>query len=491
MNQYALYLRKSRADLDAEARGEGETLSKHRIALTAFAKRRGLLIVREYAEIVSGDTIAARPQMQALLADVKAGMYSGVIVNDIDRLGRGDSIDQEIIKLTFAAANCIIVTPNRDIDPANPTDQDMLDFSMFLARFEYRKIAQRMNQGRVRTAQNGYWAGGSVPFGYRLSHNDGKSTLEIDESTAPIVEQIFKWYAYNDMGYIQIAKRLDETGMTSTTMKPGTIKYMLANPVYIGQLAFGRKRKVSVIEDGQRVNKLQKSTPFFIENAFPAIIDMQTWNDVQERYTQPHRHAPPVKIGKEIHCPLSGLIVCAECGKRLVGAVIHGRELIVCHTINCPTSGALVSSVENALLQSLRDISVQYEHPAESPKQDNSRRISSLQRQAEKLKAQITRAQELVETGVYSPAEYINRKTSIETALSAVTSELNDLMKPSAQDVQKVILPQIKHVLDAYEYAATAKEKNDLLRSVIDHVIYHKTRRGAENLSIDVYPRLV
>ena len=99
MTQYALYLRKSRADLDAEARGEGETLAKHRAALTAYAKKRGLIIAREYAEIVSGDSIAARPQMQQLLDDVKAGLYSGVIVNDVYRLGRGDSIDQEIIKI--------------------------------------------------------------------------------------------------------------------------------------------------------------------------------------------------------------------------------------------------------------------------------------------------------------------------------------------------------------------------------------------------------
>ena len=117
MNQYALYLRKSRADMDAEARGDGETLAKHRAALTAYARNRGLLIVREYAEIVSGDSIAARPQMQQLLEDVKSGMYAGVIVNDVDRLGRGDSIDQEIIKLTFAAAHTLIITPYSDIDP--------------------------------------------------------------------------------------------------------------------------------------------------------------------------------------------------------------------------------------------------------------------------------------------------------------------------------------------------------------------------------------
>ena len=147
MNQYALYLRKSRADIDAEARGEGETLAKHRAALNEYARRRGMLIVREYAEIVSGDSIAARPQMQALLADVKAGMYAGVIVNDVDRLGRGDSIDQEIIKLTFAASHTLIITPTKDIDFANNTDEDLYDFKAFFARTEYKMISSRMAQG--------------------------------------------------------------------------------------------------------------------------------------------------------------------------------------------------------------------------------------------------------------------------------------------------------------------------------------------------------
>ena len=57
MNQYAIYLRKSRADMNAEARGEGETLAKHRLALNECARQRGLLVMREYAEIVSGDSI--------------------------------------------------------------------------------------------------------------------------------------------------------------------------------------------------------------------------------------------------------------------------------------------------------------------------------------------------------------------------------------------------------------------------------------------------
>ena len=46
---YAIHLRKSRADLEAEARGEGESLARHRARLLAFAERAGLPIVAEYA----------------------------------------------------------------------------------------------------------------------------------------------------------------------------------------------------------------------------------------------------------------------------------------------------------------------------------------------------------------------------------------------------------------------------------------------------------
>lgn len=72
MAEYAIYLRKSRADMEAEARGEGETLARHRKALFEFANRQGYHVSAVYQEIVSGDSIAARPQMQAY-----SGTWSG------------------------------------------------------------------------------------------------------------------------------------------------------------------------------------------------------------------------------------------------------------------------------------------------------------------------------------------------------------------------------------------------------------------------------
>ena len=98
---YLIYLRKSRMDMEAEARGEGETLARHRTTLLALARRMGLEIGGIYEEIVSGETIAARPQMQRLLSEVEAGQWEGVLVMEVERLARGDSIDQGIVAQAF------------------------------------------------------------------------------------------------------------------------------------------------------------------------------------------------------------------------------------------------------------------------------------------------------------------------------------------------------------------------------------------------------
>ena len=67
MDKYAIYLRKSRADVEAEKLGEGETLARHKKILTELAARNGYYIEKIYHEIVSGETIQARPQMQELI----------------------------------------------------------------------------------------------------------------------------------------------------------------------------------------------------------------------------------------------------------------------------------------------------------------------------------------------------------------------------------------------------------------------------------------
>ncbi|ERM27553.1 Site-specific recombinase [Clostridioides difficile] len=94
----AIYLRKSRADEEAEHRGEFETLSRHKTTLLKIAKEQSLNVIEIKEELISGESITYRPKMLELLNEVEENKYDAVLVMDIDRLGRGNMQDQGLIK---------------------------------------------------------------------------------------------------------------------------------------------------------------------------------------------------------------------------------------------------------------------------------------------------------------------------------------------------------------------------------------------------------
>ena len=106
LDRYAIYLRKSRADLEAEKLGEGETLARHKKILTELAARKGLYVEKIYQEIVSGaESIKDRPVMTQLIEDCYKGLYRGIIIIEVTRLYPGTQVDAQIIMDCLKYAN--------------------------------------------------------------------------------------------------------------------------------------------------------------------------------------------------------------------------------------------------------------------------------------------------------------------------------------------------------------------------------------------------
>ncbi|WP_131047438.1 recombinase family protein, partial [Clostridioides difficile] len=112
----AIYLRKSRADEEAEHRGEFETLSRHKTTLLKLAREQNLNVIEIKEELVSGESIEYRPKMLELLGEIKNNNYDAVLVMDIDRLGRGNMQDQGLILDTFKKSKTKIITPRKTYD---------------------------------------------------------------------------------------------------------------------------------------------------------------------------------------------------------------------------------------------------------------------------------------------------------------------------------------------------------------------------------------
>ena len=181
-DEYAIYLRKSRADLEAEALGEMETLARHEKILTELAKRQGLNVVKIYKEIVSGESIADRPQMKQLLEDVYLKKYKGVLVVEVERLARGDTRDQGTVAEAFKYSNTLIITPIKTYDPNNEYDEEYFEFGLFMSRREYKTITRRMQRGILQSVKEGNYVGSLPPYGYDIYRiNKKERTLKPNE----------------------------------------------------------------------------------------------------------------------------------------------------------------------------------------------------------------------------------------------------------------------------------------------------------------------
>ena len=207
-----MYLRKSRMDTDYEENSITETLSRHRITLEKLCKSKRLHVDEVLEEVVSGESLTARPQMMRLLEMVSTGAYAGVVCMDIERLSRGSSMESGYIMQILQVNGCKIVTPGKIYDLQNESDEQFTDMKFMFSRYELKTITKRLVRGRNQSASEGKFMGSMAPYGYRaykLPGEKGNSLMVIPEE-ASVVRMIFGMYGLQGMGYNAIAYRLND-----------------------------------------------------------------------------------------------------------------------------------------------------------------------------------------------------------------------------------------------------------------------------------------
>lgn len=207
-----MYLRKSRMDTDYEEISITETLSRHRITLEKLCKSKRLHVDEVLEEVVSGESLTARPQMMRLLEMVSTGAYAGVVCMDIERLSRGSSMESGYIMQILQVNGCKIVTPGKIYDLQNESDEQFTDMKFMFSRYELKTITKRLVRGRNQSASEGKFMGSMAPYGYlayKLPGEKGNSLMVIPEE-ASVVRMIFGMYGLQGMGYNAIAYRLND-----------------------------------------------------------------------------------------------------------------------------------------------------------------------------------------------------------------------------------------------------------------------------------------
>lgn len=507
---YAMHLRKSRADLEAEARGEGESLARHRKTLQDLAQRLNLDIVAEYCEIISGDRLSERPEMQRLLKDVSAGLYDGVLDVEISRLTRGDLMDQGLILNTFKYSSTKIITPQHTYNLSEDWDEDHLTTDMMLYRREYKFIKRRLQAGRTSSATEGLWQS-PAPLGYKkVKIQRGKGwTLEPDPETVPIVRLIFDMYANQKLGGGVIANQLNAMGSRTPRghlWTANAIRALSSNPVYIGKVRWNDRISVTRIVDGQLVVKREKcAAPIISDGKHPAIIPEEWWYAAQR--TRESHDRTRTHNSKPTQNPLAGLVFCAHCGKSMIRKDNCGTKngsrypMLRCTTKECPTKSIALSIVEQTILDTLDAWVSIFSQPDShfAPSEDPRREaIETARANIEKLQAQRDRIFAAFEDGTYDSATFVKRRNEKDAEIEAARRALESLQDASALSTEQIIklqLPAIQDALKLYAVASEPIEKNRILKTVVSRVVYKKTKRCFRNqdpskeLSLTIYPK--
>lgn len=511
MERVAIYLRKSRQDMEAEARGEGETLAKHKKSLMRTAKSMSLNIIKIREEVVSGESLFHRPQMNELLKEVSAGEYDAVLVMDVDRLGRGNMQEQGLILETFRESNTKIITPRKTYDLNDEFDEEYSEFEAFMARKELKIINRRLQGGRVRSVEEGNYIGTRAPYGWEIE-KEGKSRYLVPHPTQhKIMIMMYELYAHEDpderMGSAKISNRLNELGFRTYTGKPWTgvlVLNIIKNPVNVGYVSWG-KNKTKKTPTGRTV-KLQPEGSYtkvigkhrkYVTPEFEALYN-RAMELLGERYHVPYQ------LENGMSNPLSGLIKCGKCGYAIVlRPYTNQASHLMCPNRDCDCKSVQATYVYDAVLgglqQWLENYRIQWDKYKPSKKTSNAlelkeMQLKAFQKEAEELEQQKGRLHDFLERGIYDEDTYLERSAALAERISSAQqaiarAEVEVANELKQKDAQLNIIPLMKNVIKLYRKTDDPAKQNALLKSVINKVVYTKEKheyKDSFSLELDV-----
>lgn len=524
MDEYVIYLRKSRADLEAEAQGEGETLARHEKALLSLAERLKIRVSKIYKEIVSGETIASRPEMQNLLSDIENGLCKGVLVMEIERLARGETIDQGIVAQAFKYSGTKIITPLKTYDPSNEFDEEYFEFGLFMSRREYKTTKRRLQGGRLASVNEGKYVGSQPPYGYKRVklQNQKGFTLEPEADEADVVKLIFSWYTegeqqedgtYRRLGVSLIARRLNQLRIKprkSEAWVSSTIRDILINPVYIGMIRWNWRPSKKKMVSGKIVRERPRSDEVILRKGLhEPIISEVVFNQAQVFMSS--NPAKPIGERYTIKNPLAGLVICGMCGRKMIRRPYSDKtkyDTLMCAAAHCKNVSSKLSDVEDAILDALRKLLYEYKvQLGGNVKSDDTKlkviktKLQQSINKSKELKRQLDKIYELFEKEVYDTGQFIERSGLVSKQIDENDDELKVLQEKYKQEKLRLCgrpeaIPRIENILNVYSMLPNASSKNDLLKSILEKVEYTKEKSARykgvrpDDFAIIIYPIL-
>lgn len=437
---------------------ESNSIANQRLFIKSFIEKDEELRKYEFCEFYddgySGTTMN-RPGMQALLEGVKKNEIDVVVVKDLSRFSR-DYIDlgtymEQIFP--FMGIRFIAIADHYDSRDYEGSGVDIdIAFQGLLADFYCKDVSDKVKSSLSTRRRQGKYATGLTPFGYEKKENNPYE-LQIVPKEAEIVRYIFK-LSFEGNTLTKICRKLNEEKILTPLeyrnqrkkqkrkelqqqyklWQAGTVKAILTNETYIGNMVYEKTRQ-ELPGTGKKIVLPREEWKVF-ENHHEPIVEKEIFDEVQKKFGNR-------KTGsrKSIEYPLKGKLYCGQCKRTLkVMKLAGGKLFFYCSSKNImQEEGCMRDSLSNEELEKIvvheiqkqigkikeRNVvlkELQQFHDEEIQKQQKE--IMELEKEIQRLTELKRKLLEDYHEGVLSAEEYSEKRNRVIASLEKTQEEL-------------------------------------------------------------------
>lgn len=293
-----------------------ESIDAQVYEIKEYARANNISIVKIYTDEARSATTDNRPGFLKMIDDANKGIFEVILIHKLDRFAR-NRYDSAFYKreLKTAGVKLISITEKLDDSPESVILESLLEG---MAEYYSKNLAREAMKGLKENARSCKHNGGRPPLGLDVDPATKQYIISANTKEVEAVKLIFELYDQG-LGYGTLIKELHLRGYTTKLggkFAKNSLYELLRNEKYIGTYLYNRSASKS---DGKRNNHKSKSEEEIIkvENAFPAIIDKDLFERVQEKMDT-RKHAKARNKAK-VNYLLQGLVYCNECEAAMVG----------------------------------------------------------------------------------------------------------------------------------------------------------------------------
>lgn len=351
------------------------------------------------------------------LADAAKHAFDALIVWKTDRIGRNK--EEIALNKYHLKKNGVKIYYVAEAIPDTPEGIILEAVIEGMAAYYSEQLSQNVRRGMRMCAQKAQSTGGTHLLGYTVDEN---KKYVIDPKYAPTVRLIFDMYA-NGKTVTEIVNELNARGLRTkkgNLFTKNSLHRMLKNKKYIGTYEYNGE--------------------VCIENAVPPIVDVETFNKVQEllKYNQAAAAHKKAKVDylltEKLFCGKCGTMMVGVCGTSKTGVRHHYYMCTMQKKKQCSKKAVRQAWIENLVLEYViklvQDESL-LEYIAENTYQyylaqnTDTSYTKSLQKALAETEKAISNLLKAIEAGIFNEStkermnELEEQKAELKTALAA------------------------------------------------------------------------